>query len=78
VGRDCLAEAVDVIKIYLSIHTDCTLAASSNWPDLSAEDLLRKFCKLEAVKTGKVSMALERLLEEKAEKARLLSSHGAT
>jgi len=77
VARDRMEEAVDTIKVYLKLHTECPMAASSDWTNLSSEDLIRRFCKLEAVKTGKISMVLERVLEEKAKKARLLASHGA-
>lgn len=74
--RGRLEEAVDTVKVYLKLHPDCSLA-SSNLTELTPEYLLRKFCKLESLKSGKVSMALDRLLEEMAEKEKLLASHGA-
>jgi len=74
--RGRLEDAVDTVRVYLKLHPDCSLA-SINLADLTPEDILRKFCKLESLKSGKVSMALDRLLEEKTKKEELLASHGA-
>ena len=36
-----------------------------------------RFCEIEALKTGKISMAVAKLVEERAQKQRLRQSHGA-
>jgi len=77
VAKDRIKEAVDTIKVYLKIHTECQLAASKDWTELTKEDQLRAFCKTESLKPGKISMVLERLLEEKAKRENVLMSHGA-
>jgi len=77
VARDRLTAAVDTVHVYLKTHPACALAAASDLPSLSPEDLLRRFCKLESVKAGKITMVLEKLLEEKANLAKMLASQGA-
>ena len=72
-----MEEAVDVVAVYLLLHPGCPLAASSGLKMLSGENLLRKFCELEALKTGKISMAVAKMVEERAQKQRLKQSHGA-
>ena len=70
-------EAVDVVAVYLRLHPQCSLAVSSGLKMLSGENLLRRFCELEALKTGKISMAVAKIVEERAQKQRLRLSHGA-
>ena len=74
---DRMEEAVDVVAVYLRLHPQCPLSASSGLKMLSGENLLRKFCELEALKTGKISMAVAKIVEERAQKQRLKQSHGA-
>merc|ERR1712013_736245 len=75
--NDRVEEAVDVIAVYLQIHPDCKLASASGLKMMSGENLLRRFCGIEALKTGKISMAVAKLVEERAQKQRLKQSHGA-
>jgi len=77
VMNDRMEEAVDVVAVYLRLHPQCSLAASSGLKMLSGENLLRRFCELEALKTGKISMAVAKIVEERAQKQRLKQSHGA-
>ena len=72
-----MEEAVDVVAVYLRLHPECSLAVSSGLKMLSGENLLRRFCQLEALKTGKISMAVAKMVEEKAQRLRLKQSHGA-
>ena len=74
---DRMEEAVDVVAVYLRLHPQCPLSASSGLKMLSGENLLRKFCELEALKTGKISMAVAKIVEERAQKQRMKQSHGA-
>jgi len=77
VVNDRVEEAVDVIAVYLQIHPNCKLASASGLKMMSGENLLRRFCEIEALKTGKISMAVAKLVEERAQKQRLRQSHGA-
>ena len=72
-----MEEAVDVVAVYLRLHPECSLAVSSGLKMLSGENLLRRFCQLESLKTGKISMAVAKMVEEKAQRLRLKQSHGA-
>lgn len=77
VVRDRLQEAADTVAVYLRLHPDCALNSAKDLPGLTDQELLRRFCKVESLKSGKISMALNRLVEEKEQKEKLLSSHGA-
>jgi len=71
--RDRLLEAVDTVKLYCEIHKDCKM---DNIEELSVEDVIRNFAKEESSKGGKVTMALDRLLETRRSEENLKTSHG--
>jgi len=71
VWNDRLGEAVDAIKLYKKVHPDCKTSHSS-----SDEELVMNFAKLN-LKSGKVNMALEKLMESKKTTETILSGHGA-
>jgi len=76
IWNDRLDEAVDAIKVYTKIHSDSKLS-SIDLESCSSEDLVRNFAKFESLKSGKVNMALERLLESKKTTDTILAGHGA-
>lgn len=71
--RDRLLEAVDSVKLYCEIHKDSRIG---NIEELSPEDIIKNFAEKESLKGGKVTMALERLLESRRSEKRLKASHG--
>jgi len=77
VTSDRLDQAVDVVAVYIKLHPNSKIATSSGLNMLSGENLLRRFCDVEAVRRGKISMAVAKVEEERKQRAKLLASHGA-
>lgn len=77
VMKDRMIEIKDTIKLYLEIHRDCEMKnLVGDIEELSSEDLVRSFSKQESLKPGKLTMALERLLETRRTAENIRSSHG--
>jgi len=75
VMKDRMMEVKDTIKLYLEIHRDCKMGNSvGDIEESSPEDLVRSFSKQESLKPGKLSMALERLLETRRAAENIRSS----
>ena len=71
-----LEAAVAAVRVYTKIHSESRLAAS-DLASLTPEEIIRDFAKYESLKPGKVNAALDKLLEDRANKETLLSGHGA-
>ena len=71
-----LEEAVATIRVYIKIHTESKMAGS-DLDRMTPEEVVRDFAKYESLKPGKVNVALDKLLEDRASKETLLSQHGA-
>jgi len=71
-----LEAAVAAVRVYTKIHSESRLAAS-DLASLTPEEVIRDFAKYESLKPGKVNAALDKLLEDRANKETLLSGHGA-
>ena len=71
-----LEEAVAAIRVYTKIHTESRMAGC-DLDRMALEEVVRDFAKYESLKPGKVNVALDKLLEDRANKETLLSGHGA-
>jgi len=76
IWNDRLTEAAQAIQVYTKVHPECKTSAL-DLPNTSKEDLVRSFAKHEALKAGKVNVALEKLLESRRTTETILSGHGA-
>ena len=76
IWSDRVSEAVDAVKVYLKIHTNCKLS-TLDIAKMSSEEVIRNFSKYESLKPGKLNAALDKLEENRNNKDSLLSGHGA-
>lgn len=82
IRKDSVDDAAAAITLHTKIHQDSRLNSMPEAKSCGAEDLVRLFAKYDSVKSSKISMALDKLIEvkemNKRTKSDILESHGAT